>query len=202
MFSQERLWVESGIPQSGIVEYSHPQIRDSPPRIVARIRLGSDSRSPRARHRFGFSGPPTRQKKEKVTTDDILDSLTRQAELSQKLGRDYSVRLEEIVGTEELTLFQGFNPEPALNSMIPKKRNVRQPAFVFMLVAGLTVIWLYSSISKPFDLTSLNWIIQRSGIQSIFTNQARLGIIALAAVLGALWIRHRRRGSSLRLLFS
>ena len=196
------LWGDSGNPQSSVGEYSHPQIRDRPRRIVARIRLGSDSRSPRARHRFGFSGPPTRQKKERVTSDDFLDSLTRQAELWQNLGEDDSVRLEEIAGTEELIQIQRFNPEPALTSKIPKKRSVGQLAFVFMLLTGLTVIWLYSSISKPFDLTSLNGIIQRPGIRSIFANQARLGIIALASVLGALWIRHRRRGSSLRLLSS
>lgn len=59
--------------------------------------MGSDSRSPRARHRFGFSGPLARQKKDRVTADDILDSLTRQAELRQKLGENNEVRLEEIL---------------------------------------------------------------------------------------------------------
>ena len=171
-------------------------------RIVGRMRLGSDSRSPRARHRFGFSGPLMRQKKERVTTDDILDSLTRQAELRQKLGEDDPVRLEEIAKTEELVEFQGFNPEPAFPSVVDKKRSLGHLAFVFMLLTGLTVVWLYSSISKPFDLASLNGVIQKSGIQSIFANQAQLGIIALAALLGALWIRHRRRGSSMRLLSS
>jgi hypothetical protein len=61
---------------------------------------------------------------------------------------------------------------------------------------------LYGSISKPFDLASLNAIIQRSGVSSIFANPAQLGIIALVAVLGALWIRHRRRVSSLHILCS
>ena len=164
--------------------------------------MGSDSRSPRTRHRFGFSGPVTRQKKDKVTTDDILDSLTRQAELKQKLGENDSLRLEEIAGTEELIQFQGFNPEPAFPSAVAKKRSFGHLAFAFMLLTGLIVVWLYSSISKPFDLASLNGIIQKSGIQSIFTNQAQLGIIALAALLGALWIRHRRRESSMRLLSS
>ncbi len=164
--------------------------------------MGSDSRSPRTRHRFGFSGPVTRQRKDKVTTDDILDSLTRQAELKQKLGENDSLRLEEIAGTEQLIQFQGFNPEPALPSTVAKKRSFGHLVFVFMLLTGLTVVWLYSSISKPFDLASLNGFIQKSGIQSIFANQAQLGIIALAAFLGALWIRHRRRGTGTRLLFS
>jgi len=164
--------------------------------------LGSDSRSPRARHRFGFSGPLTRQKKERVTTDDILDSLTRQAEIRQKLGEDDRVGLEEIAGTEELIPLQGFNPEPEFPSVGAKKRSLGHLAFVLMLLTGLTVVWLYSSISKPFDLASLTSIIQKSGIQSIFANKAQLGIIAVAAFMGALWIRHRRRGSSMRLLSS
>jgi len=58
--------------------------------------LGSDSGYPRARHRFGFFGPLTRQKKDRVTSDDILDSLTRQAQLRQKLEERDEVRLEEI----------------------------------------------------------------------------------------------------------
>jgi hypothetical protein len=155
--------------------------------------LDPDSRSPRARHRFGFSGPLTRQKK-RVTTDDILDSLTRQAEIRQKLAEDDRVRLEEIAGTKELIRFQEFDHEPASPSMASNKRSLAHLAFVFMLVIGLTIVWLYSSISKPFDLTSLSRIIQKSGIQSIFANQVQLGIIALAALLGALWIRRRRRG--------
>lgn len=195
-------WEDWDSPHPSVGEYSLLQIRDRPTSIVGRIRLSSDSRSPRARNRFGFSGSPTRQKKERVTTDDILDGLTRQAELRQKLGEDDPVRLDEIAGTEELIQFQGFNPEPALHAMIDKKRSWGHLAFVFMLLTGLTVVWLYGSISKPFDLTSLNGIIQRSGIQSIFANRAQLGIIALAALLGALCIRHRRRGSSLRLLSS
>ena len=164
--------------------------------------MGEDSRSPRARHRFGFTGPPTSQKRDRVTADDILDSLTRQAELKQKLGENDSLRLEEIASTEELIQFQGFNPEPAFPSTVAKKRSFGHLVFVFMLLTGLAVVWLYSSISKPFDLALLNEVVQKSGIQSIFVNQAQLGIIALAALLGALWIRHRRRGSSMQLLFN
>jgi hypothetical protein len=162
--------------------------------------LGSDSRSPRARHRFGFSGPLTRQKRDRVTADDILDSLTRQAELRQKLGEKDQIRLEEIAEVEDLSQLQGFNPEPASSSMMAKKRSLGHLAFAFMLLGGLTIVWLYSLISKPFDLASLNRIIQKSGIQSIFANQAQPGIVALAALLGALWVRGRRRGSGLQLL--
>jgi len=162
--------------------------------------LGADSRSPRAHHRFGFSGPPTRQKRDRLTADDLLDSLTRQAEIRQKLGERDQVRFEDIVETEDLSQFQRFGPEAGSPSPTAKERSLGHLAFVFMLLAGLTVVWLYSSISKQFDLASLIGIIQKSGVQSVFANQAQLVIIAMAALLGALWIRHRGRGSSLRLL--
>ena len=157
--------------------------------------MGSNSRSPKARHRFSFSGPPMRQKKDRVTTDDILASLTRQAELRQKLGEKDRVALEEIVEREDLRRFQGFNPE-SKSSLVEKNAGFGHLAFVFMLLGGLTVVWLYSSISKPFDLTLLNGTNQKSGVQAIFANLTRLGIIALAALAGALWIRRKRRGSA------
>ena len=162
--------------------------------------MGSDSRSPRARHRFGFSGPLTRQKKDRVTADDILDSLTRQAELRQKLGERDEVRLEEIAETEDLSRFQGLNPGPASAPVMTRNRSFEHLAFVFMLSCGLAVVWLFSSASKRFDPESLDGIIQKSGVQSIFTNQTQLGIIALAALLGALLIHRRRRSPGRQLL--
>lgn len=165
--------------------------------------MGSDTRSSGTRHRFGFSGPITREKKDRITTDDILDSLTRQAELRQKLGERDQVKLEEIAGAEgaeDLRRSQGFIPEPTSDRVSANNRSLGQLAFVFMLLFGLIVVWLYSSISKPFDLALLNGIIQKSGIQSVFANQAQLGISALAALLGALWIRHKRRGFSAQVL--
>ena len=162
--------------------------------------MGSNSRSLKARHRFGFSGPPTKEKKERISTDDILASLTRQAELKQKLGKEHQVALAEIAETEDLIGFQGFTPEPVSPSMMEKKKGYGHLVFVFMLLIGLTVVWLYSSISKPFDLALLNGVLQKSRVQSIFANLSQLGVIALAALVGALWIRRNRRGSSARLL--
>ena len=162
--------------------------------------MGSNSRSPKARHRFSFSGPPTRQKKDRVTTDDILASLTRQAELRQKLGERDRVALEEIVEREDLRRFQGFNPESASPLMMATKRSFGHLAFVFMLLGGLAVVWLYGSVSKRFDLSSLSAIVQRSGVQSVFATEAQVGIIALVALIGALWILRTRRVSSLPFL--
>ena len=84
--------------------------------------------------------------------------------------------------------------------MMEKKKGYGHLVFVFMLLIGLTVVWLYSSISKPLDLALLNGVLQKSRVQSIFANLSQLGVIALAALVGALWIRRNRRGSSSRLL--
>jgi len=187
-------------PEIGIDEHSHPQIRDPPNRYVrgeqwVRIpnltRLVTDS---------AFSGRPTREKKDRITTDDILASLTRQTELKQKLGKEDHVALEEIAETEDVSRFQGFNPEPESSTMVERKTDYGHLVFVFMLLIGLTVVWLYNSPSKPFDLTPLNRVLQKSDVQSIFANLSQLGIIALAALVGALWIRRKRRGSSQQFL--
>ena len=162
--------------------------------------MASNSKSPKAPHRFGSSGRPTIEKKDRVTTDDILASLTRQAELKQKLGKEDQLTLEEIAETEDLSRFQGFSAETDSPFMVAGRKSYGHLVFVFMLLTGLTVVWLYSSISKPFDLASLEGVLQKSGVQSIFANLSQLGIMALAALVGALWIRRNRRGSSSRLL--
>ena len=137
--------------------------------------MASNSKSPKAPHRFGPSGRPTIEKKDRVTTDDILASLTRQAELKQKLGKEDQVTLEEIAETEDLSRFQGFNPEPDSLFMIAWRKCYRHLVFVIMLLTGLTVDWLYSSTSTPVDLSSLDGVLQKSGVQSIFANMSQLG---------------------------
>jgi hypothetical protein len=87
------------------------------------------------------------------------------------------VALEEIAEMENLSRFQGFYHEPESPSIVDEKKGFGHLVFVFMLLCGLMVVWLYSSISKPFDMASLNGIIQKSGVQAILANLAQLGII-------------------------
>lgn len=165
--------------------------------------LGSDSISPRARHRFSFSGVARKKKLDRVSPDDILDSLTRQAELRQKLGETSQLGMDEIAAeTAELKRLQGLNPELDRPSPRTPERSLGHLAFVIMLLAGLTSVWLLTAISNPFGLVSVNWIIRKSGVQSVFTNQAELVIVAMAALSAALLIRRRRQRSNLRLFNS
>jgi len=63
----------------------------------------------------------TRQRRDKGTNDDILDSLTRQAKLRQKLGGNDRAKLEEIAETEDVNRYQGFNSEPGSALRMPEK---------------------------------------------------------------------------------
>src|SRR5438093_4981799 len=116
------------------------------------------------------------EKKDRVTTDDILASLTRQAELKQKLGKEDQLTLEEIAETEVLSRFQAFNPEPDSTFIMAGRKSYGHLVFVFMLLTGLSVVWLYSSISKPFDLSSLDEVLQKSGVQSMCEVMYDLGV--------------------------
>jgi hypothetical protein len=156
--------------------------------------LGSDSISPKAHHRFNFSGVVRRKKSDRVTPDDILDSLTRQAELRQRLEETDQLGIEEIAGgMAELDAVLGFNPELPPPSLKTTERSLGHLAFVIMLLTGLTFVWLFTAISKPFDLAPVDWIIRRSGVQSVFSNQAELAIVGMVALTAALLVRLRRR---------
>jgi len=65
----------------------------------------------------------------------------------QKLGKEDQVSLEEIVETEDPIRFQGFNLEPESPLMMERKTGYG--------------VWVYSSISKPFDLKPLTGFLQK-----------------------------------------
>ena len=136
------------------------------------------------------------ERKDKVTADDILASLTRRAEFRQKYEKEDRLALADIAEEEDLSRIQGFSSELKSPPIMERETDYGHFLFVFMLLTGLVVVWLYSSISKPFDLAALNEIIQKSSVRSIFANAAQLGIMALAGLIGALWIRRKRLGSS------
>ena len=69
-----------------------------------------DEKRPRARHRFGFSGKPERNKQQVTTTDQILNSLNRQTESSANIGQDegsLSEQSVEIPESERLDEYAG-----------------------------------------------------------------------------------------------
>jgi hypothetical protein len=157
--------------------------------------------TPKARFRFGFSGKrkhPRPQENTIVTSDDILDSLTRQAASQVGLG-EQTQSLELIAETEEPTLFS----EPATPTVAQFRRETSRRwgnyLIVLMCIGGMIVVWLYSSGRGILDASVLNTIVPTTAVQSMFANPLQVGVMSVIAMLTALWIAVRRRASRLHI---
>jgi hypothetical protein len=164
--------------------------------------LGSEAeKSPRARHRFGFSGLHKRPKRpQTVTPDEILDSLTRQAGSQTELGEAQTRRLELLIEPEETRQF--LESEDPSTEVVPGKRSFGHFAFALMLLIGMAAVWLYTRGSRFYDPASLTGLVQATGVQRVFTNPVEVGVVFFMASILALWVAHRRRHSSLNILES
>ena len=160
--------------------------------------------SPKARFRFGFTGKRKRLRTTgeltsgRVSEDDILDSLTRQASSQVGLGETHQEGYKVLLEREEPPLEVEREAEP-IQTKISMSGDLGRFAFLFMFLGGLLVVWLYSSGTRLFDVSSLNRLVQNSAVHSIFTNPAQIGVISFIALVAALWVAQRRRSSGLRL---
>ncbi len=167
--------------------------------------MDSDSqKSPRPRLRFGFSGKKKRSVDAEVasagtTADDILDSLTRQAATREKVVSDGNIGSVEIALSEDLG--DSWDPitAPVVPTRIRKERDFGRFAFALMLLAGLSVLTLYGFLTKAYDPSLVNKLLQYSSVQTIFAQPLQVGIIAASALLAAIWITRRRKSSNLHL---
>ena len=157
--------------------------------------MSRDSQSPKTRYRFGFSGLRRRRKTTNATTDDILESLTRHSKLTQRTEPEDDVNMTDISESENLTQFEAPSLDTPSGTTTRVDRNLGQIILALMLLCGLTIVGVYASVSKHFDISALNQMLRNSGIGSVFTNQDQLAIIALVALIGALWTWRRRRTS-------
>jgi hypothetical protein len=164
--------------------------------------LDSDEeKSPRARHRFGFSGVHKRPKRAQTATpDEILDSLTRQAGSQTELGEAQTKRLELLIEPEETRQF--LESEDLSSEPVPGKRSLGHFAFALMMLIGMAAVWLYTRGSRFYDPATLTGLVQATGVQKVFANPAQVGVVFLIASILALWVAHRRRHSSLNILES
>ena len=164
-----------------------------------------DQDSPKARFRFGFSGKRKRAKPLEqtaslsVSSDDILDSLTRQASSQVGVGEQQTQSLELIGETDE----QGLFSEPTLatvgHTRLETGRNLGRYGIVLMCLGGLAIVWLYSSGRQIFEAIQWDAIVQKTGVQSVFANPAQIAIMSIFAMIIALWIAYRRRASRLQI---
>ncbi len=91
-----------------------------------------EEKRPRARHRFNFSGK-SRNREVATTTDQILSSLKRQAQLTGNIGEDEGNLVEESVLIDDLE-------EPAEYS---RGRSIGRWLFIGMLLGIGFVLWAF-----------------------------------------------------------
>ncbi len=84
-----------------------------------------------------------------TTTDEILDSLTRQAKLMEEDGKDRILGLQAVLEVEsDEEHFQLSNLEATRMFNPLKTRNLGKYAFGAMFIGGLTFLWIYSRLSE------------------------------------------------------
>ena len=160
------------------------------------------STSPKARFRFGFSGKRKRNSfsgNASVSSDDILESLTRQAESQLGFQEQHTQSLEVLAEGEEPTL----SSETVLSTETPfgqvPRKKLGHYAIVAMGGVGLIVVWLYSSAKSLIGTAFLDSVLQRTGVHSVFANPAQVGIISLAAIITSAWVAARRRRARIQI---
>lgn len=153
------------------------------------------SRSPEAKFRFGFSGPIKKKRKDSTTADDILDSLSRRAELGEQIDEATRITLEDEAERSSLSL--GVSDSVRHET---RKRALGKFAFVFLMVEGVFGIWLYGALSAVLDGTALRRLTQSPIYLSAFTDPVRLAILILCCFVPVMWLRSRTRTGD-RLLY-
>jgi hypothetical protein len=128
-----------------------------------------------------------------ATTDEILDSLTRQAELMEKSGHERTVGLQTIL---EVALSEeprrSSNVEPSRTFEPSKTRSLGRSAFALMLLMGLAFLWIYSRLSQILNSQSpitLQQTISRAG----FADRQRIALIAFCAFIIVLLAHHKKQ---------
>ncbi len=160
--------------------------------------MGSDSKKPpRPKHRFSFSGQ-TKQpegsptpRTANVTKGDILNSLTKHA---------HPLESEETAPeTDQAVKFQ----EPDQTTIAAKARNrgsARGALVIFL--GGFLAVWLYGYVTRAYEIPYLRGVTEspeaKAGIQLVSSNPILFGSAAATVLLGALYLRHRKRISSPR----
>ncbi len=160
--------------------------------------LSEDRRRPRSGRRFGFDGPRrhTYVREEDVSVDDILDSLSRRAELSDGLGRAEITRVED-----------GFDGEVASErTLLPigsrgPQHSIGKYMFALLLLGGVLIVGLYGALKSVTEPSMILRLVQNPAFVSVFTDPLKLGLVALFCVIPLLIVRRRRRVQD-RLLFT
>jgi len=129
-----------------------------------------------------------------VTVDDILDSMSRRAELSRQLDQDTLSPLDSDLETSDYA-----NPSPTI-ALIRKRNNRGKVAFALIMASGMIMLWLYGVLTTLLDLSIINRLIQIPTYASVFTDPVKLGLVALLCFIPVIILRRRHRPET-RLLY-
>ena len=162
--------------------------------------MSSSSRPHRSRYRFSFRGKRPAQNAQASPTDEILDSLTRQARLMEKAGEERTLGLQTILEVEpgEELLHSLSLPESSPKVTRLRTWSFGKLAFAVMLIGGLTFLGNYSRLSQdlsPQSLAMLQQTVSRAG----FVDWQKIALMAFCALTIALFARRptNRMGSRL-----
>jgi hypothetical protein len=163
--------------------------------------MSSSSKPPHSRYRFGFRGKRPARNAQTATTDEILDSLTRQARLMEKAGEERTLGLQTILEVEPSeALLQSLNlPEPSPKVTRLKTWSFGKLAFAVMLIGGLTFLGVYSRLSQGLSPQSLS-VLQQTVSRVGFADWQKIALMAFCALAIALFARRSTNRMRSRLL--
>jgi hypothetical protein len=155
--------------------------------------MSSSGRPPRSRYRFGFRGKRPTRNAQATTTDEILDSLTRQAKSMEKDGEERTLGLQTILEVEpgEGQLHSSGLPEAGPKVSRLRSWSFGKLAFGVMLIGGLTFLWIYSRLSQglsPQSVAMLQPTVSRVG----FADWQKIALMAFCVLAIALFARRSR----------
>jgi hypothetical protein len=137
---------------------------------------------------FGFHGPRKKTRDNELGVDEILDSLSRRAELGTELDPVETAKVEDSLASEYLGA--GL-PDSGLKA--GKSRGfLGKYAFVLMLLGGVIVVGLYGALKALTDPGGIVRVTQSPTFVSVFTDPLRLGLVLLFCLVPALTVRRRR----------
>ena len=155
--------------------------------------LGSGPPQKSRRLRFRFSNTVEEEpvkRSEKVSSDDILDSLRKQSEDRLEESSD----LEEVIIDEDAEQAAILDVVPVPRDRIgDRKVSHYRAGFVLIVFGALLVVGLYEYMTRLSDQFSLSRIVQTLNVRSIFGDLLQVSVISLVGVVAIGWITHRRR---------
>jgi len=155
--------------------------------------MSSSDRPPRSRYRFGFRGKRPRRNTQATTTDEILDSLTRQAKSMEKDGEERTLELQTILEADPGEgHLQSLRSEQDPIVERSKSWNFGKLSFAIMLAGGLTILWIFSRLSQSVSQESLA-MLQQTISRAGFTDWQKIALMAICAFAIATLARRSTR---------